>query len=437
MGVLMTKRAQATTDTAIKNAKHEAKPYKMTAGQGMYLLVNPTGSKLWRLKYRYDGKEKTLSFGAYPDVSLSQARLKREQARQHLADGTDPSALAKEQRQQAKSDELTFKAVAERWYKGKTKLALKPWAPATARKARLYFDKDLYPALGHKPIASITRLELIGLNEAIEKRGALDISQKIRQWLGAIFDDAYDRGEITANPAANLKAGARSKGATHTHHPSIAFSELPAMLAAVEATGTHRLHKLAIRLLMLTAVRPAELRLANWSEFDFDNKVWTIPAERMKMRKVHTVPLTSQTLQLLNEVRAINGDKELAFAGRVTGKPISENTLNKALKMAGYGGRHTGHGFRHLLSTELNERGYNRDWIESQLAHTSENKIRATYNKAQYLEQRRKMMQDWADSIDALEAGANVVPFKRGHAAKCPMIYNAHNRQLAQLAIPT
>ncbi len=409
----MTKRAQATTDRAIRTAKPETKTYKMTAGQGMYLQVNPTGSKLWRLKYRYDGKEKTLSFGAYPDVTLSQARLKREEARQQIADGIDPSALLKEQRQQAKTDELTFKTVAERWYKDKTELALKPWAAATAHKARLYFDKDLYPALGDKSIASITRLELIELNAAIEERGALDVSKKIRQWLGAIFDDAYDRGEIPANPAHNLKAGARSKGATHKHHPAVQFSELPAMLAAVDATGTHKLNKLAIRLLMLTAVRPAELRFSEWSEFDFTAKVWTIPAERMKMRKVHTVPLTSQVLALLEEVRAINGDKELVLAGQSAGKPISENTINKALKMAGYAGKHTGHGFRHLLSTELNERGYNSDWIESQLAHAGGDQIRATYNKAQYLEQRRQMMQEWADSIDAICSGANVVSIKR------------------------
>ena len=398
---------------SIKNAKPESKAYKMAAGQGMYLLVNPNGSKLWRLKYRHLGKEKVLSFGAYPDVTLSQARLKREQARQQIADGIDPSELIKEQRQQAKADELTFKAVAERWYKDKTELAGKPWAISTAEKARLYLEKDLYPALGSKPIASITRLDLIELNAAIEERGALDISKKIRQWLGAIFDNAYDRGEIPANPAANLKAGARSKDATHINHPSVTFSELPAMLEAVDATGSHKLNKLAIRLLMLTAVRPAELRFAKWAEFDFDNKVWTIPAERMKMRRVHTVPLTDQVLALLEEVRAINGGAALAFAGRVAGKPISENTINKALHLAGYKGKHTGHGFRHLLSTELNERGYNSDWIESQLAHTSENKIRATYNKAQYIEQRRQMMQDWADSIDAICTGADVVSIKR------------------------
>lgn len=405
----MARRTQAATDAAIRSAKPEAKPYKMAAGQGMYLLVNTNGSKLWRLKYRYAGKEKTLSFGAYPDVSLGQARLKREQARQQISDGIDPSALLKEQRQQAKTDELTFRAVAERWYKDKTELALKPWAVSTAEKARLYLDKDLYPALGNKPIASITRLELIELNAKIEERGALDISKKVRQWLGAIFDNAYDRGEIPNNPAANLKAGARSEGAAHKHHPSVTFNELPAMLEAVDATGTHKLNKLAIRLLMLTAVRPAELRFAEWAEFDLAAKVWTIPAERMKMRKVHTVPLTTQVLALLDKVRAINGGAELAFAGRVAGKPISENTINKALHLAGYQGRHTGHGFRHLLSTELNERGYNSDWIESQLAHTGGDKIRATYNKAQYIEQRRQMMQDWADSIDAICTGANVI----------------------------
>lgn len=410
----MARRTQATTDAAIRSAKPEAKPYKMAAGQGMYLLVNTNGSKLWRLKYRYAGKEKTLSFGAYPDVSLGQARLKREQARQQISDGIDPSALLKEQRQQAKTDELTFRAVAERWYKDKTELALKPWAPATAEKARLYLEKDLYPAFGSRPIAEITRLELIELNAKIEERGALDISKKVRQWLGAIFDDAYDRGEIPANPAHNLKAGARSKGATHKHHPSVAFSELPAMLKAVDATGSHRLIKAAVRLLMLTAVRPAELRLAQWSEFDLDAAVWTIPAERMKMRRPHSVPLTNQALELLAQIKEINPTGYLFIVQGA--KPISENTINKTIKLAGYGGKHTGHGFRHLLSTELNERGYNSDWIEAQLAHASEDKIRATYNKAQYLEQRQQMMQEWADSIDALAAGANVVAFKRKEA---------------------
>ena len=408
----MTKRAQATTEAAIRRAKPEQKPYKMTAGQGMYLLVNPTGSKLWRLKYRFDGKEKTLSFGGYPEVTLAQARLKREQARQQIAEGIDPSSVVREQKQQAHQDRLTFKVVAERWYKAKTELAARPWAPATASKARLYLEKDLYPVLGSKPIADITRLELISLNESIEARGAFDIAKKVRQWLGAIFDDAYDKGEIPVNPAHNLKAGYRAEGVERKNHPAINYSELPAMLAAVDATGSHILIKLAIHLLALTAVRPAELRFAEWSEFDIKAKVWTIPAERMKMRREHKVPLTRQVLAILEELRQLTGESNLLLAGRVAGKPISENTINKTLKLAGYGGRHTGHGFRHLLSTELNSRGYNSDWIEAQLAHASENKIRGTYNKAIYLEQRQQMMQEWADSIDALKAGANVVAFK-------------------------
>ncbi len=406
----MTARPQATTDKAIKAAKPEAKQYRMAAGQGMYLQVMPNGSKLWRMKYRFDGKEKVLSFGAYPEVTLAQARLKREEARQQLAEGIDPSELLKQQRQQAKAKVLTFKTVAERWYHGKAVLAKRPWAPATAEKARLYLEKDLYPAIGDKPIASITRIELIKLNESIEKRGAFDVAGKIRQWLGVIFDDAYDKGEIPNNPAHNLKPSYRAEGVERRHHPAIRFNELPAMLEAVDATGSHKLIKAAIRLLMLTAVRPAELRLAQWSEFDLEAGVWTIPAERMKMRRPHSVPLTNQVLELLAQVKEVNPEGYLFI---VQGsKPMSENTLNKTLRLAGYGGKHTGHGFRHLLSTELNERGYNSDWIEAQLAHASEDKIRATYNKAQYLEQRRGMMQTWADSIDALAAGANVVAFK-------------------------
>ena len=319
----------------------------------------------------------------------------------------------KQQRQQATAEALTFKVVAERWYKAHTVLANKPWAPATARKARLYLDKDLYPALGNKPIAEITRPDLNRLIEEVEKRGAFDIAAKMRQWLSAIFDDALDENEIPYNPAKDLKPSSYARGGiTRRHHPTVSFSELPELLQKVEASGTHKVIKLAIRLLALTAVRPAELRFAEWSEFDTKAAVWTIPAERMKMRKQHTVPLTRQALAILDELRAINGEQELAFTGRITGKPISENTINKALGRLGYADRQTGHGFRHMLSTELNERGYNSDWIEKQLAHNSKDKIRGVYNHAEYLEQRQQMMQTWADSIDALAAGANVVAFK-------------------------
>lgn len=409
----MSKRPQATSEQAIKHAKPEARPYKMGAGQGMYLLVNPAGSKLWRLKYRFGGKEKTLSFGAYPAVGLRNARLKRAQARQQLADGIDPSELAKERKREEEAQQLTFRLVAERWYKGKAELAARPWAASTADKARLYLEKDIYPAIGDKPIADITRVELIALNEAIERRGAFDVATKVRQWLGAIFDEAFDRGEIQSNPAQRLKPSHRATGAETKHHPFVPFSELPEVLAAVEDTGSHRLVKLAVRFLVLTGVRPQELRFATWQEFDLEAATWRIPPERMKMRRAHIVPLPRQALELLEEVQAISSSDSYLFCTRTNGKPISENTINKALRLAGYKDRQTGHGFRHLLSTELNERGYNSDWIETQLAHIGKNKIRATYNHADYVEQRRQMVQEWADLVDAAERGANVVAFKK------------------------
>lgn len=409
----MSKRPQATTDKAIKNAKPEVKPYKMAAGQGMFLLVNPNGSKLWRLKYRLEGKEKLLSLGAYPEVTLAQARLKREEARKQISEGVDPNELKKEKRQQKKAEALTFKVIAERWFRGNTELSKKPWAPATAKKARLYLEKDIYPALANKPVTDITRLELIELNESIEKRGAFDIAAKVRQWLSVIMGEAFDRGEVSQNVALNLKPSIHSSGATRSHHPFIPFVELGQLLDNVEATGSNKVVKLAIKMLTLTAVRPSELRFAKWSEFDRKGRVWNIPAERMKMRRPHSVPLTDQALEILNELEPISASGSIVFTGRTPNTPISENTLNKTLKVAGYEGKQTGHGFRHLLSTELNERGYNSDWIETQLAHRSENKIRGVYNHAEYLEQRAKMMQEWANSIDALRAGANVVAFRK------------------------
>lgn len=410
----MSTRKQATTDNAVKNAKPESKAYKMGAGLGMFLLVNPNGSKLWRLKYRIDGKEKTLSFGAYPEISLADARLMREQAREKIAQGIDPQEVAKEEKKAAKIAKLTFADVAERWYHDNTAKAAKPWAPATARKVRLYLNNDLLPALGHRPIIGITRSDLIALNAAIEARGAFDIARKMREWLAAIFDDAYDKEEIPNNPALRLRAGAAAKGIKTKSHPTVTFNELPAMLEAVDATGTAAANKLAIKIMLLTAVRPSELRLATWDEIDFEQCRWVIPAERMKMRKEHTVPLPVQVIDALKELKAFAGGSEYVLPNS-KGVPISDATINKAFKLAGYGGRQTGHGFRHLLSTELNERGYNSDWIEAQLAHKigGEDKIRGVYNHAVYLEQRSKMMQEWADSIDALIAGANIVYFKR------------------------
>lgn len=404
-------RAKATTVTAIKNAKPEAKSYKMSAGGGLYLLVNPSGGKLWRLKYRIHGTEKVMSFGAFPEVSLSQANKLMLEAKELLAKGIDPQEDKKAKEAEARAQVLTFQQVAERWYLGNTQHAVKPWATATARKARLYLDKDILPALGRLPIADITRAQLVRLNENIEKRGAIDIARKIREWLGAIFDEAYDREEIAGNPAYKLKASQYAKGAVSKPHPSISFEHLPQLLKDVEQSTSHQLVKAAIQMLTLTAVRPSELRFSTWAEFDLKNRLWEIPAERMKMRRPHTVPLPTQAIEILEQIKAINPDGYLFV---IQGdKPFSENTLNKALKLAGYGGKQTGHGFRHLFSTTMNERNYNADWVEAQLAHKDSNVIRGTYNQATYLEQRTQMMQEWANSIDAAIAGGDITAIKR------------------------
>lgn len=400
------------TDRAIKAAKPKAKPYKLSDGLGMYLLVNPAGSKLWRFKYRYghreDGKgrkEQTLAFGTYPQVSLADARAKRAEARQLLQDGVNPSEDRKQRQKVEQAAELTLRVVAERWYHGKAVKAAKPWAESTAEKCRLYLERDVYPAIGDKPIADITRRELIQLNERIEKRGAVDIAKKVRQWLSDIFDDAVYNEELDDNPALGLRPGYYGQGAESKHNPAVTFAELPQLLADVDATGSHRATRLAIHMLALVAVRPSELRFARWCEIDGDT--WTIPASRMKKRRPHTIPLPRQALDILDECKLINGDNEYIFAG-ARGRPMSENTINKTLRMAGYKGRQTGHGFRHLMSTELNERSYNPDWIEAALAHATKKTVRGTYNHAEYLEQRRDMLQDWADSISP-----KVVPLKR------------------------
>lgn len=396
------------TDSAIKTAKPKDKPYKLSDTHGMYLLINPSGSKLWRLKYRVEGKEKGLAFGAYPAVTLSQARQRRDEARQQLAEGIDPSEHKKAAKVAQKVEGLTFEALAREWYAYNAPR----WAEATAYKSKLYLDNDLIPVIGARPIKAITRPELVELVRKVEARGTLNAAGKIRQWLGQIFRYGLARGVVDANPATDLSiVAAPSKPARH--HPHVTFAELPELLSKCEAANIHTLTRSAIRLLVLTAVRPGELRAAPWAEFDLDAATWTIPKERMKARRPHIVPLPRQAVAILRQIHEITGGYSLVFAGANPERPMSENTINKALRLAGYEGRQTGHGFRHLLSTELNGRGYNKDWIERQLAHGDSDEIRGTYNHAAYVEQRREMMQAWADSIDALCAGANVVSIKR------------------------
>ncbi len=397
------------TDSAIKTAKPKEKPYKLSDSHGLYLEVTPTGSKLWRLKYRLAGKEKKLAIGAYPIIGLQQARQRRDEARQQLADGVDPSEQRKAAKQAQRAEGLTFESVAREWYAYNAPR----WAESTAYKAKLYLENDLLPGIGARPIAAITRPDLVELVRKVEARGTLNAAGKIRQWLHQIFRYALARGVVENNPATDLDVVAAPAKAVR-HHPHVAFAELPELLEKLEAAKLHNLTRWAIRLLVLTAVRPGELRAAPWAEFDLDSATWTIPSERMKARRPHVVPLPRQAVTILRQLQEATGSYALLFPGQQNAeRPMSENTINKALRLIGYEGRQTGHGFRHLLSTELNGRGYNRDWIERQLAHGDADEIRDTYNHATYIEQRREMMQAWADSIDALCSGGNVVSIKR------------------------
>lgn len=399
----------ALTDTAARTAKPREKLYRMADAAGLCLEVTPSGSKLWRFRYRFGGKAKMMGLGAYPTVTLAKARERREDARRLLANGIDPTAHKQAEKTAQSALAHTFEELAREWYAYNSPR----WATSTAAKALQYLEADILPVIGLRPVQDVTRPELVALVRKVEKRGALNVAGKIRQWLSQIFRYGLAKGSVESNPATDLDVVAAIAPRTK-NHPHVPLSEIPILLGKLDAAKCDVMTRIAVRLLLLTGVRPGELRHAPWCEIDLESATWTIPAARMKARRPHVVPLPHQAVASLRELKEITGSYPIAFPGRNNReRPQSENTVNKALHQIGYEGRQTGHGFRHLLSTELNSRGYNRDWIERQLAHGDQDEIRDTYNHAHYLEQRRQMMQAWADSIDALCAGLNVVSIKR------------------------
>ncbi|MBK5397451.1 integrase arm-type DNA-binding domain-containing protein [Pseudomonas sp. TH39(2020)] len=399
----------ALTDTAARTAKPREKLYRMADAAGLCLEVTPSGSKLWRFRYRFGGKAKMMGLGAYPTVTLAKARERREEARRLLANGIDPTAHKQAEKTAQSALAHTFEELAREWYAYNSPR----WATSTAAKALQYMEADILPVIGQRPVKEVTRPELVALVRKVEKRGALNVAGKIRQWLSQIFRYGLAKGSVESNPATDLDVVAAIAPRTK-NHPHVPLSEIPILLDKLDAANCDVMTRIAVRLLLLTGVRPGELRHAPWCEIDLESATWTIPAARMKARRPHVVPLPHQAVTSLLELKEITGSYPIAFPGRNNReRPQSENTVNKALHQIGYEGRQTGHGFRHLLSTELNSRGYNRDWIERQLAHGDQDEIRDTYNHAHYLEQRRQMMQAWADSIDALCAGVNVVNIKR------------------------
>lgn len=404
------------TDKVLSALEPEPSAYRLNVGDGLYFFVRPTGRKTWELRYKPDlNKWAWLGLGSYPEIGLKKARSEAAAARERIENGGEASPKkerARVQAEQLKVSANTFRMLAEEWYE----YQCPRWAAATVRKARLYLDNDILPFVGDRPIHEITRPDLVELVRTVERRGTLSAAAKIRQWLNQIFRFGLAKGSIQSNPATDLSIVAAPAPAAR-HHPTVSLSELPELLQKVDEHPGSAMTKYAIHLLLLTAVRPGELRHARWCDIDLDAATWSIPAEYMKMRRPHLVPLPKQAVAILRELHALTGTYELVFAGRVDrNRPMSENTVNKFFADIGYKDRQTGHGFRHLLSTELNGHGYNKDWIERQLAHGDKDEIRATYNHAHYLDQRRGMMQWWADHIGQLEKSSNVIPvrFQRG-----------------------
>jgi integrase len=398
------------TDTVIRNAKPTGKPRRLFDGGGLYLELSPAGGKWWRLKYRFGGKEKRLSLGTYPETSLKRARERRDEAREQLAAGIDPSQHRKA-RNAAKADRAanSFEIVAREWFAkfGPT------WVPSHGEKIIRRLEKDVFPWIGGRPIAEVTAPELLALLRRIESRGAIETAHRAMQNCGQVFRYAMATGRAERDPSADLR-GALTP-VREKHHASITDPKaIGELLRAIEGYRGSQVTKCALRLAPLVFVRPGELRKAEWTEFDLDAAEWRIPATRMKMREQHIVPLSIQAVAILRELHGLTGSSRYVFPGaRTNGRPMSENAVLAALRRLGYSkDEMTGHGFRSMASTLLNEQGWHRDAIERQLAHAERNAIRAAYNFAEHLPERRRMMQAWANYLDALGHGAQVLPLR-------------------------
>lgn len=388
------------TEVAIRKAKPREKAYKLADEKGLFLLINPNDSKYWRLKYRFNGKEKLLALGVYPDTSLANAREKRDEARRLLANNVDPGFAKQVTKHSAQlAAENSFEAVAREWF---AKYSVN-WAKSHSDKVIRRLERDLFPWLGKRPIAEIEAPEILSALRRIEGRGALDTAHRAKQNCGQIFRYAIATARAKRDPSADLQGALPPL--KENHHSTITDpNEIGALLRAINSYQGYFVTKCALQLAPRLFVRPGELRKAEWTEFNFDAAEWRIPAFKMKMRVLHIVPLSIQAISILCEIRALTGDGKYVFPStRTPNRPMSENTVNGALQRLGYTGDEiTGHGFRSMASTILNEQGWNSDAIERQLAHMEKNNVRAAYNYAQYLPERRKMMQHWSDYLDSL-----------------------------------
>ncbi|EAB2236776.1 tyrosine-type recombinase/integrase [Salmonella enterica] len=400
----------ALTDIKVRTTKPSDKPFKLTDGQGMHLLINPNGSKYWRLQYRFGGKQKVLALGVYPMVSLGEARRKRDEAKKLVSDGIDPSEKKKADKIE-QSEALTFEAVARDWHTA----CKRKWSDSHSERVLKSLEDNLFSSIGQRKIAELKTKDLLVPVKTVAASGRLEVAARLQQRTTAIMRYAVQNGLIDYNPAQEM-SGAIAV-AKRTHRPALPFDRFSELLERIESFKGRKLTKLAVKLTLLIFIRSSELRFARWSEIDFENAMWTIPGEReplpgvkhshrgSKMKTPHLVPLSRQALELLKTIREISGECDLVFIGdHDFRKPMSENTVNKALRSMGYDTtvEVCGHGFRAMACSALIESGkWSRDAVERQMSHQERNSVRAAYiHKAEHLDERKLMLQWWADYLD-------------------------------------
>ena len=395
----------ALTNIEIKNAKPKAKQYKLSAGLGLYLVISPKGGKWWRVRYRFAGKQKELSVGTYPKITLKKATLLRDEIRAMVDADIDPAYKRKIEKLNF-SDTESFEGIAREWHQKYSA----NWTEKYSTLMMSRLEQNAFPWVGARKINEITAPELLAVLRRIESRGAIETAHRVHRACSSVFRYAIATGRAERDPAADLK-GAIPPSKTK-HHASI--TEPKAIGGLIRSVREYRgsfITACALRLAAYVFVRPIELRQAEWSEIDLNSAEWRIPADKMKMSVLHIIPLSEQAVDILREIQPLTGSGKYVFpSARTITRPMSENTINAGLRRLGYTKEEmTAHGFRSMASTLLNEQGWNSDAIERQLAHSQGNSVRAAYNYAQYLPERKKMMQAWADYLDGLASGANVV----------------------------
>lgn len=388
------------TAVGVKNAKPADKPFKLADSGGLYLLVNPRGSKLWRFDYRFDGKRKTLALGAAQDVALAEARDLRDDARKSLRNGIDPGHARKTAKVRDAVDEAKrFEVVAKRWFEARKGR----WVEGYSDRIWSRVQSDVLPDIGPLFVDAITADDVLRVLRAIEGRGAIETARRVGNYIQDIFRLAKAERLVVANPADDL-GDALAARPPAKHRAALKAADLPKFLSDLADYQGDAQTRLALKFTLLTFVRTSEVRFAQWDEFedlDGPEPLWRIPDERMKMRAEHLVPLAKQAVSLLRDIKALTPGDDFLFPAPTVSGVMSENTMIYALYRMGYHSRATVHGFRATASTVLNEKGFNRDWIERQLAHAERDEIRAAYNAAEWLPQRRKMMAWWADFLEA------------------------------------